>query len=155
MKYAVIDATYGALALHDDEPDWDALVGPEGKDQVRLPYELGMAGWVNGCGHIHPVLPRNIVGSCLLFAMGARFQPQAGPVVLTGWDPDSDGSEICSLNLPPYSLPSLHQRVRQAIDGTDTPYTLADRQWAETIRGIARGARYAARPSLIVRTAVA
>jgi hypothetical protein len=150
VKYAVIDATYGGLSLRDDEPDWDALVGPQGKDWIILPPSLNAAGWVNGCGHVDPVLPRNIVGSCLLYALGARLQPQAGPVVITGWEWGREPVEICSLELPDYALPSLHRQVREAIDGTHSPRSLDERRWGEEIREAALRVRYAARPRLTV-----
>ncbi|MEV7871454.1 hypothetical protein AB0P17_36385 [Streptomyces sp. NPDC088124] len=117
MRYAVISPE-GTLSIHHDtEPvDVETLVGPEGRARVRLLPSFGTAGWVNDCGLALPErYPRNVVGSCVLYAFGAALQPYAGPVVLTGWSPNGAGSEVCSLDMPDVMLVSIHADVRRAL----------------------------------------
>ncbi|WP_327377949.1 hypothetical protein OG393_30730 [Streptomyces sp. NBC_01216] len=149
--YAVVDATFSGLAFRDDEPDWESLLGPEGRAQVRLHPSLDTTAWVNDCGLLLPeTYARNVVGSCLLLAMGARPQPYAGPVVLTGWDHAAEGlgPEVRSLAMPAMSLLSLHRRVRAAVDGTARPNSLAERDWARSMRDFADYVRGAPAPHL-------
>ncbi|WP_137991213.1 hypothetical protein [Streptomyces vilmorinianum] len=161
MKYAVIDATFGGIALRDGEPDWDTLVGPEGRSHVRLHPSLMSAGWANDCGHLFPeTYARNIVGSCLLVAMGASAQPYAGPIVITGWDylavltarwdDFTAGAEISSLQLPEDALLGMHRRVRAAISGAAEPHSLEERDWIREMRDFADFVRHAPAPRLTV-----
>lgn len=146
MKHAVIDCTFGALAIRDTAPDWPALIGPEGTAPVHLDPSLRMSAWVNDLGFADPVrYPRNIVGSCLLVAMGAPLQPYAGTVVLTGatWD--------APLDMPEDALRRLHDRVRRAVD--DRPVPLWDREFTVGMREVARHVRLAPAPRLLVTPA--
>jgi len=139
MKYTVITPD-GELTHHDDKIDWDAVIGHEGKAHVRLHPSLASAGWVNDVGLLFPEThPRNAVGSCLLVAMGARPQPYAGPVVITGWDSNSETSEICSLLLPADAVTELHRRVRAALNGDSDPHF--GPQWAQGMRTFAERVR--------------
>lgn len=103
MRYLVCD-TDGQL--HDRTVDGyyrtvlTGEVGPEGFESVRVRHGMHagwMAGVVNEIGLLDPDrYPRNVIGSCLLVALGASAQPYAGPVVITGWDDHAD-SEFCDL----------------------------------------------------------
>ncbi|MEU9208480.1 hypothetical protein AB0D27_11135 [Streptomyces sp. NPDC048415] len=150
--HAVIAAD-GELTHHHGEPDWDTLVGVEGKARVNLPRLL-VAGWVNDVGLRYPDrFPRNITGSCVLAALGAPLQPYAGPVVFTGWHPDNTALgllEICSLPEPVDVLDTVHGDVLKALAG-QTPRDLSP-SWAEQMREIAEHVRTAPTPTLTVRT---
>jgi hypothetical protein len=152
MRYAVI-APDGALSHHDGEPDWDALIGPEGKARVNLPG-LAVAGWVNDVGLLFPEkYPRNVVGSCLLAAFDAAIQPYAGPIVLTGWNPANTALgllEIEPLPKPAEHLDFVHGAVLKALEG-QTPRDFTP-SWAEQMREIADHVRTAPTPALTIRT---
>lgn len=86
MRYTVI-ATDGELTHREVNLDWAAVIGPEGKARVSMRPDLTIAAYVNDCGHFFPErYPRNIVGSCVLAALGARPAPYAGPIVFVGWN---------------------------------------------------------------------
>jgi hypothetical protein len=100
-------------------------VGPEGFGMVRFrgsDYYLQLCGFVNDCGLELPVhYPRNVIGSCLLAALGANQQPYAGPVVITGWN-DRSGVEVC--DLPDdlvATIQELHVHIRVALGYLSTP----------------------------------
>ncbi|MGW0993473.1 hypothetical protein ACWD5V_09215 [Streptomyces sp. NPDC002523] len=151
MRYAVIAAD-GELTHHDDEPDWGLLLGPEVKARVQLPG-LAVTGWANDIGLLYPDrYPRNIVGSCVLAALGASIQPYAGAVVFTGWNPDNTPLgllEICSLPKPVTALDTVHGDVLKALAG-QTPRDFSP-SWAESMREIADHVRTGPTPSLTVR----
>ncbi|MEU3899800.1 hypothetical protein [Streptomyces sp. NPDC045251] len=145
MRYALI-APDGELTHHDGYPDWDTVVGPEGKVRVRVPG-AAVAGWVNDVGLLDPQrYPRNVVGSCVLATLGAIVQPYAGPIVFTGWHPHT---EIGPLPEPEF-LDTVHGDVVKALAG-QTPRDLSP-SWAEAMREIADHARTASTPGLTVRT---
>ncbi|MEU7403854.1 hypothetical protein [Streptomyces sp. NPDC044948] len=145
MRYAVI-APDGELTHHEGHPDWDTVIGPEGKARVFLPG-VAVAGWVNDIGLLDPAkYPRNIVGSCMLACFRARVQPYAGPIVFTGWHPRT---EIGPLPEPEF-LDTVHGDVLKALAG-QTPRDLTP-SWAQTMREIADHARTAPTPGLTVRT---
>lgn len=148
MKYTVI-APDGELAHRDNEIDWDAVVGHEGKARVQLDPGLLSAGWVNDVGLLFPeTYPRNVVGSCLLVAMGAAPQPYAGPVVITGWDWDGIPSEICSLAIPADAMTGLHRRLRTALAGDAAPEDEYEQEWAQAMRDFAEHVRTAPNPGI-------
>ncbi|MFI1767459.1 hypothetical protein ACH41H_36170 [Streptomyces sp. NPDC020800] len=151
MRYTVITAA-GDLTHHDDRPDWDALVGHEGKVRVALPG-LALAGWVNDVGLRYPQrYPRNVIGSCILIALGASVQPYAGSIVLTGWDPTCTARglpEICSLPQPIDTLDMVHGAVLKAVDG-HTPRDFSP-SWAQQTREIAQHVRTAPTPGITIR----
>lgn len=151
MRYATITPE-GELAHHDDEPDWRALLGPEGKARVGL-RGLAVTGWVNDVGLLRPDrYPRNIVGSCVLAALGARIQPYAGPVVFTGWNPANTPLgllEIEPLPQPIEYLDVVHGAVLKVL-AEQTPRDFSP-SWAEQIREIAEHARTAPTPTLTIR----
>lgn len=151
MRYAIVAAD-GELTHHDGELDWRKVIGPEGKVRVNLPG-LAVAGWVNDVGLVSPDrYPRNVVGSCVLAALGAPIQPYAGPVVVTGWNPDNTWRgliEICSLPEPVTTLDTVHGDVLKALAG-QTPRELSP-SWAEQIREIADHVRTAPTRGVTVR----
>lgn len=97
IRYLLVDEEG---QLHEKQADdyRTALadVGPEGWDMVRLDEATyQMRGFVNDSGLVNPeTYRRNVVGSVMLFGLGANRQPYAGPIVLTGWH---QYEEICSL----------------------------------------------------------
>lgn len=114
MKYLVID-TDGQL-YQRSAPRYDVAlrdVGPEGWDRVRLHHSrsigLGdLAAFVNDCGLLMPER----------YERGAGPQPYAGPVVLTGWDPNpySDDPEVRGLlDTQIAALRHIHSDVRRAV----------------------------------------
>lgn len=153
MRYAVV-APDGELTHHDGQLDWHTVVGPEGRARVTLDARLAVTGWVNDCGLFDPKnYPRNPVGSCLLYSLGANLQPYAGPVVFTGWNPANTARgllEICDLPKPVEALDSIHGAVLKALAG-QTPRDFSP-SWAEQIREIADHARTAPTPAITFRT---
>lgn len=152
MRHAIIAAD-GGLTHAIGHLDWHAVIGVEGKARVPLP-RLSVAGWVNDVGLLFPKrYPRNVVGSCVLAALGAKEQPYAGPVVFTGWNPDNTARgliEICDLPKPVTILDTVHGAVLKALDG-QTPRDFSP-SWAEQIREIADHVRTAPTAGLTVRT---
>jgi hypothetical protein len=129
VKYIVIDT---AGKLHERHAPGYAValrdVGPEGWARVRLgptqtafgPVESRVAAYVNDCGLIIPHYDRNVVGACVILALGAPWQPYAGPVVLTGWEPDSEDTEIRALtDEQTAAVARIHADVRAVLDGAD------------------------------------
>ncbi|MEW2250454.1 hypothetical protein AB0907_24310 [Streptomyces sp. NPDC006975] len=153
MRYAIIAAD-GDLTHHDGDLNWDAVIGPEGKDRVRLHPSLAVAAFVNDVGLYYPDrYPRNVVGSCVLASFGAPVQPYAGPIVFTGWDPANTPlglSEICSLPQPVETLDTVHGDVLKAL-AKQTPRELSP-SWAESMREIAEHVRTAPTPGITLRT---
>lgn len=153
FKYAII-APDGDLTHHDGDLNWQTAVGPEGRARVRLDARVAASGWVNDCGLFDPkTYPRNPVGSCVLYWLGARLQPYAGPVVFTGWNAANTARgllEICDLPEPVETLDSIHGDVLKALAGqTPRAYSAS---WAEQTREIADHARTAPNPGLTRRT---
>ncbi|MHC3474632.1 hypothetical protein ACYF6T_38885 [Streptomyces sp. 7R007] len=152
MRYAVITPA-GELAHHDSQLHWDTVIGPEGKARIHLP-RLTVAGWANDVSLLYPKrYPRNVVGSCVLAALGANVQPYAGPIVFTGWNPDNTARgllEIEPLPQPVETLDTVHGDVLKALAG-QTPRALSE-SWAEQMREIADHVRTAPTPGVTVRT---
>lgn len=152
MRYAII-ATDGELSHHDGALDWDSVIGPEGKARIHLPG-LAVAGWANDVGLLYPKrYPRNAVGSCVLAALGARVQPYAGPIVLTGWNPANTPLgllEIEPLPQPVETLDMVHGDVLKALAG-QTPRQMSP-SWGEQMREIADHSRTAPAPGITIRT---
>lgn len=153
MRYAVIDVE-GELTHHEGELDWRAIVGPEGKARVHLP-RLAVAGWVNEVALLFPDrYPRNVVGSCVLAALGARIQPYAGPVAFTGWNPDNTPLDLVEIEPLPQSVTALdtvHGATLKALAG-GTPRELSP-SWAESMREIAEHVRTAPTGGITIRPA--
>jgi hypothetical protein len=151
MRYAII-ADDGTLTHADGNLDWDAVIGPEGKARISLPG-LAVAGWANDVGLRYPEkYPRNIVGSCVLAALGANVQPYAGPIVFTGWNPGNTPLgllEIEPLPQPVETLDMVHGGILKALAG-HTPRSFSP-SWAEQMREIAEHARTAPTPGLTIR----
>ncbi|MCQ9178736.1 hypothetical protein KMT30_06760 [Streptomyces sp. IBSBF 2953] len=152
MRHAVITPD-GTLSHHDGEPDWQALIGVEGKTRVRLHSSLAVAGWVNDVGLLRPKdYPFNVVGSCVLASLGANVQPYNGNVVFTGWNPANTPLgllEMGSLPKPVEFLDTVHGDVHKALAGL-TPRELSP-SWAEQMREVAEHCRTAPTPTLTVR----
>lgn len=150
LRHAII-AVDGELTHHDGRLDWHTVIGPEGRARVHLPG-LAVAGWVSDCGLYDPkTYPRNITGSCVLAALGARLQPYAGPVVFTGWNPANTALgllEIEPLPEPVGTLDTVHGDVLKALAG-QTPRAMSE-SWAEQIREIAEHARTAPTPGITI-----
>lgn len=93
MSGWLVVAVDGTLTHHTTTPTSGLIREAIGDwwDMVRLPS--GLMGWVDGDGHLK-ALPRNVVGSILLMALGAGQMPYAGPVVITGWHPVTEISEL-------------------------------------------------------------
>lgn len=153
LRYAII-ATDGELTHHDGALDWEAVIGVEGRARVRLDARLAVTGWVNDCGLLDPKkYPRNPVGTCLLYSLGAPLQPYAGPVVFTGWNPANIArglTEICGLPEPVVALDSIHGDVLKALAG-QTPRDFSPSR-AEQMREIAAHARTAPTPGITFGT---
>lgn len=122
-------AADGTLTRHAGAPDARRIereVGPPGWDQVpmgrdgvqRFAPRQQLRGFVNDCGLLDPeTYSRNPVGACVLAALGASGQPYAGTVVITGWDPDSDSSEIRPLTeFDAADIERVHAAVRALLD---------------------------------------
>lgn len=152
MTYLVID-TDGVLHERDEHPTAAVVereVGPEGWDTVPLRQHPNLYGWVNDCGHLSPQrYPRNVVGSCVLACFGGSQQPYAGPVVVTGWDPQSAGPEIRPL-APDLAraVRNVHRDVSAALAGQDPAHLPPG--WAETVRRFAEHVRTAPAPTITV-----
>jgi hypothetical protein len=157
MKYLVCD-TEGQLQERDEEGGQLAIinkeVGPEGLAAVRIrtgTFVGLIAGYVNDCGLLFPErYPRNVVGSCLLGALGANAQPYAGPVVLTGWDDTMDDIEIrdVSDNLVA-AVRQIHGDIRVALGLDAGPSSLDARvSWLATMVELAEFVRESATPSI-------
>jgi hypothetical protein len=159
VTFIVVD-TDGQLHVRDATATSRAVtaeVGPEGWALVHLRSALGMfnglMGWANDCGHLFPEkYPRNVVGSCLLVTMGASGQPYAGPIVVTGWDADSDGPEIRDLTEAQTQLVTgVHGDVQRALAGWGTVGMLAGPmadEWAQSMRDLAEQVRTAPTPTM-------
>ncbi|WP_416976647.1 hypothetical protein [Streptomyces sp. T028] len=151
MRYAVV-APDGTLTHHTGEPDWPALLGPEGKARVHLPG-AAVAGWANDVGLLFPKrYPLNVVGSCVLIALGANVQPYHGAVVLTGWNPANTPRGLLEMEpLPqPEFLDTVHGDVVKALAG-QTPRELSP-SWAESMREVAEHIRAPFTPEITIRT---
>ena len=94
------------------------LVGEPGMAIVRLHPALAMCGFVNDSGHVNG-LPRNVLGSLMLVALGAGMSPYAGPVVITGWeDTHGQSSEIRDLTAAQVAqLEMVHAAVVPTMAG--------------------------------------
>lgn len=154
MSYLVI-TTDGILShCHDDLPMVEVL-GPEGKARVRLDARLAVAGYVNDCALNDPdSYPRNEVGTCVLYSLGAPLQPYAGAVAFVGWNAANAAlgrSEISPLRrYDTDTLGDLHADVRRALAG-DPPRQMSP-SWGEQMREVAHHARTAPTSGITLRT---
>lgn len=99
--YAVISAPSGDLTLYETAVNRDAISRAVGGyfDLVRLRQQPAMFGYVNADGLVMaPPLARNPIGAGVLVCLGATMSPYAGPVVITGWDPDGQPTELADLS---------------------------------------------------------
>jgi hypothetical protein len=153
MRYATITAD-GQLVHADGRLDWDTVIGVEGKTRVSLHPSIAVAGWVNDVGLLYPKrYPFNVVGTCVLAALGARIQPYNGTVVFTGWNPANTSLgllEIGPLPQPVDVLDTVHGDVLKALQGL-TPRELSP-SWAEQMREIAEHCRTAPTLGITIRT---
>lgn len=162
MRYLVCDND-GQLHERTGTGDWladlDREVGPEGWASVRIRHGqlVGLvAGFVNDCGLIAPEkYPRNVVGSCLLAALGANVQPYAGPVVITGWDEsDPEGLEVVGLaDVLAAMIRQAHADVRIALGLDPGPSSPAARAaWLDEMVQVAEYVRVSETPPIQVLT---
>lgn len=152
VTYLVIEPD-GTIQREDETPTLDridAIVQDGGWARVRLADEWGMAGWVSDCGLVLGA-ERNPVGACVLATLGARQQPYAGPIVITGYSPYSDwgGPESFGARQAAvlYGVVGAVQAVlagRQATAGWVTP------EWVREIREYAELVRTAEAPGMRV-----
>lgn len=106
-----MDLTYAVVGndgeLRIETGNYRTAVGPGGPDRVTLHPSMKAAGWVNGDGYADlDRYPINVVGSALLYLLGAAARPYAGPVVITSWE-EPPGREV----LPLGTSDDLHQGV--------------------------------------------
>ncbi|MET7949252.1 hypothetical protein [Micromonospora sp. NPDC005324] len=132
----------GTLTEYTAEPTSDLIRQAIGDwwDMVHLPN--GLMGWVDGDGHPKG-LPRNVVGSILLMALGAAQMPYAGPVVISGWHPTREitGLEVTREQV----VRAVYARVCGALAGVvDTD------GFADAVRETARELQAAPTPALRV-----
>lgn len=146
MKYALIDNDHELHILDGD--DYKARLGPEGADRVPLHPGSRMSAFVNECGFRLPGrYPRNNLAALVANDLGGVFQPLAGPVVFTGWNPAGCGSEVRDLTAENIeTLTALHDDYVAALDGT---YLLAP-EWAADVRSRAAALRAAPAPTITV-----
>ncbi|WP_262059735.1 hypothetical protein [Streptomyces sp. STR69] len=154
MSHLLLTAD-GELSRRDGDVDWPAAVGPEGHARVSLMPSLALAAYVNDCGHAFPDrYPRNIVGSCLLAALGAAQHPYAGTIVFVGWNAANTARGLIEIvplqDALADAVTDVHSDVRRALAG-DAPRELSP-SWGEQMREIAEHARTAPAPALTVRT---
>ncbi|MEV7684519.1 hypothetical protein [Streptomyces bungoensis] len=153
MRHAIITVD-GGLTHADGHLDWRTVIGVEGKARVRLRSDIAVSGWVNDVDLLFPErYPRNVVGSCVLAALGASVQPYAGPVVFTGWNPENTARgllELCALPQPVTVLDTVHGAVLKALEGL-CPRDFSP-SWAESMREVAEHVRIAPTPGTTVRT---
>jgi len=163
MRYLVVDPD-GQLRQRT-APRYDVAlreVGPEGWARVPMhaaagPENVHVAGFVNDCGFLFPDrYLRNVVGTCLLVSVGGNVQPYAGPVVLTGWDPEpySADPEVRSLSEDQVAaLRRTHRDIRIVL-GLDTgePSGHAVPHWRAAITKVAALAQDAPEPAIRVLT---
>lgn len=145
----------GELRRHDGDVDWPTAVGPEGRARVALKPGLAVAAYVNDCGHAFPEhYSRNIIGSCLVAALGAAPGPYAGTIVFVGWNAANTArglTEIVPLSTGvANAVADVYADVRRALAG-DAPRDMSP-SWGEQMREIAEHARTAPAPTLTVRT---
>ena len=153
VDYIVI-APDGEVARRDGNLDFRAELGPEGHARVPLHPSSLSAGWVNDCGLLFPEkYPRNIVGSCVLISLGARPQPYAGQVVITGWRAENTLLgliEICPLRIDPAILLAVHDDVRRALAGEPVPSSPPG--WEQDVRAHAEQLRTCPTPGITFGT---
>lgn len=142
--YALIDDKQ----LHIRNGNYRHELGPEGPDRVPLHPGIRMTAFVNDCGFRLPDrYSRNILGALITIRLGAVFQPLAGPVVFTGWNPAGCGSEIRDLTPEDVeTLTDLHRDYVAALDGT---YSRAP-WWADAVRSQAAALEVADTPTITV-----
>lgn len=120
--YLVVDVD-GTLTHHPTTPTSELIREAVGGwwAMVRLPD--GLMGWVNDDGHLTG-MERNVVGSVLLMALGASHLPYAGPVVITGWHPDTEITALASV--AELYARSVHHQIESALAGAVDGHGFAD-----------------------------
>ncbi|MDB4873452.1 MAG: hypothetical protein JWL97_4456 [Gemmatimonadales bacterium] len=77
--------------------NWRSPFGSDGPARVTIHPDSAAVAWVNDNGYAQPeTCPRNLVGSVLLWLLGAASRPYAGPVVITRWE-EPPGREVLPL----------------------------------------------------------
>lgn len=154
MSYLVVD-TDGHLHHRNQVPNSAAVNREVGEPGWAMVYTGGpyrrvsrAMGWVNDCGHLDG-LPRNVVGSCLLAAVGASVMPYAGPVVVTGWHPDREivaltGEQRAAMEL-------MHSDIRRllGLDGGEVS-DQAPARWRQAMVRVAEIVVTAPTPTAVV-----
>lgn len=97
MTYLIIaDDPQATLEIIRESPTYDGVMAAlrnMGSNRVYPDRELGVAGWLSDVGNVMPEFHRNVVGSCLMLAMGAHPNPLGGPLVITGYEFPKPGEE--------------------------------------------------------------
>jgi hypothetical protein len=146
VQFIVIDTSdQGTWMLHDRALDLTAELGEEGPAQVRLRPDFAARGWVNDMGHRRPEqYPRNVFGSCVLATLGAAPLPYAGPVLITGWDPVDEITDVDAVRIE-NAIDTV--RIALAID-PDPTGVIHDTTWARGLRAHADAVRTAPAPTI-------
>lgn len=151
--YVVINPE-GELAAVDEPATAEAIrkaVGPAGFDLVRLYGEPGLYAYVNDDGYSLG-LPRNPAGACVIASLGAKPYVYVGPVVITGWEEPSDGTEIRDLTGAQVDLiRELHDHVSRALGGESVRFVGAE-NWSDQMAGYAEHVRTGPLPTLTFET---
>lgn len=153
MTFAVVDIE-GTLTIRPDRATREAVnaVMPGGWwDMVRLHLRPDLFGFVDDSGHVTG-LPRNPVGAVMLAYLGANAigNPYAGPVVITGWQEPSDGSEIRDLTGAQVEfLRERHAQLSDVLAGGELWFSPDHR---EGIRQYAEFVRTAPSPETVIIT---
>lgn len=123
-----------------------AIVGEPGFDFVHVYPRQTLCGFVNDEG-FSLGLDRNVVGSCVMAALGGNANILAGPVVITGWDAHAR-SEVVDLTLDQCAqVERVHGFVRRALAGEVVDYA-GIVGWSNIIRRFAAYVRTAPDPQL-------
>ncbi|QLQ37961.1 hypothetical protein [Micromonospora robiginosa] len=142
MSGWLVVAVDGTLTHHTTTPTSALIKEAIGDwwDMVHLPS--GLMGWVDGDGHPKG-LERNVAGSILLMALGAGRMPYAGPVVVTGWHPVREISELTEDG--EYYVRTVHEQIAGALAGV-----AGDAVFADAVRKTATDVLGAPTPAMTV-----
>jgi hypothetical protein len=152
VTYLVIDPD-GTVRHEQQAPTLeriDAIVQHGGWARVHVDPDWDMAGWVSDCGLVTGAA-RNPAGACVLATLGAGQQPYAGPVVITGYDHDSDWGGPEQLHpTQAVMLDGLVGAVRAVLAGRQATASWVTPEWVRQTREYAEMVRTAEAPGMRV-----